>query len=88
MKQFTIEYPEGLPGVLKLTDEEFAREAKFLLAAKLYELGKLSSGKAAEMAGFSRREFLQMLSRYGFAAINIDDEQIEIELAAAAELAR
>ncbi len=86
MKQLVIEYPEGLPGLLKLSEAEFAAEVRFLAAAKLYEMGKLSSGKAAEMAGMGRVEFLHKLGAYGFYAINLSDEQIEAELQAAAEL--
>jgi predicted nucleotidyltransferase/predicted HTH domain antitoxin len=86
MKQLVIEYPEGLPGLLKLSEGEFAAEIRFLAAAKLYEMGRLSSGKAAEMAGIGRVEFLHKLRTYGFHAINLDDEQIEAELKAAAEL--
>ena len=54
MKQLVIAYPKGLPGLLKLSEEQFAVEVRFLAAAKLFELGKLSSGKAAEMAGIGR----------------------------------
>jgi predicted HTH domain antitoxin len=87
MKQLVVEYPEGLPELLKLSEEQFAAEVRFLAAAKLFELGKLSSGKAAAMAGLGRVEFLHKLGAYGFHAINLDDEQIEAELKAAAELA-
>ena len=87
MKQLVVEYPEGLPGLLKLSEEQFAAEVRFLAAAKLFELGKLSSGKAAAMTGLGRVEFLHKLGAYGFHAINLDDEQIEAELKAAAELA-
>lgn len=55
---------------------------RFLAAAKLFELGKLSSGKA----GLGRVEFLHKLGAYGFYAINLHDEQIAAELNAAAEL--
>jgi predicted HTH domain antitoxin len=37
---------------------------KMLAAVKLYELGRLSSGRAAELAGISRVEFLLLLQRY------------------------
>jgi predicted HTH domain antitoxin len=88
MKQLVIEYPEGLPGLLKLSEAEFAAEVRFLVAAKLYEMGKLSSGKAAEMASMGRVEFLHKLGTYGFQAINLRDEQIDAELQAAAEAVR
>jgi predicted HTH domain antitoxin len=87
MKHVVIEYPEELPGLLKLSEKQFAAEVQFLAAAKLFEMGKLSSSKAAEMAGIGRVEFLHKLGAYGFPAINLDDEQIEAELKAAAELA-
>jgi hypothetical protein len=87
MKHLVVEYPEELPGLLKMTEGQFAAEVRFLVAAKLFELGKLSSGKAAAMAALGRVAFLQKLGAYGFHAINIHDEQIEAELNAAAELA-
>lgn len=86
MKQVVIDYPEGLPGLLKLSEAQFVVEVRFLVAAKLYEMGKLSSGKAAEMARMGRVEFLHKLGSYGFYAINLHDEQIEAELKAATEL--
>jgi predicted HTH domain antitoxin len=69
-----------------VTEEQFAAEVRFLAAAKLFELGKLSSGKAAAMAGLGRVAFFHKLGEYGFCAINLDDEQIDSELRAAAEL--
>ena len=87
MKPLVVEYPEELPGLLKMTEEQFAVEVRFLAAAKLFELGKLSSGKAAAMAGLGRVEFLHTLGGYGFHAINLHDEQIDGKFNAAAELA-
>jgi predicted HTH domain antitoxin len=83
MKPLVVEYPEELPGLLKMTEEQFAAEVQFLAAAKLFELGKLSSGKAAAMAALGRVAFLHKLGEYGFCAINLDDEQIDAELRAA-----
>jgi Uncharacterised protein family (UPF0175) len=87
MTPIAVEYPEELPGLLKMTVEQFAAEVRFLAAAKLFELGKLNSGKAAVMAGLGRVAFLHKLGAYGFNAINLHDEQIDAELKAAAELA-
>jgi predicted HTH domain antitoxin len=87
LKPLVIEYPEELPGLLKMTEEQFAAEVRFLAAAKLFELGRLSSGKAAAMAGLGRVAFLHKLGEYGFYAINLHAEQIDAELKVAAELA-
>lgn len=87
MKPLVVAYPEELPELLKVTEEQFAAEVQFLAAAKLFELGKLNSGKAAAMAGLGRVEFLHKLGGYGFHAINVHDEQIDAKLNATAELA-
>jgi predicted HTH domain antitoxin len=46
-------------------------------AAKLYEMEKLSSGRAAELAGVSRVSFLQALDRYGVPVFNVTEEELE-----------
>lgn len=86
MKAVTIPYPEGLPQTLKLSDSEFADEVRFLAAAKLYELGKISSGKAAKLAGMDRVSFLKKLGHYKMPAINIQAEEIEEEVKAVKSL--
>ncbi|MES1244976.1 MAG: UPF0175 family protein [Acidobacteriota bacterium] len=86
-KQAVISYPAGLPQLLKLSDGEFAAELRFLAAAKLFELGRLSSGKAARLAEMSRVSFLRQLERIGVPAINLRDEEIDSEIQAARELA-
>lgn len=86
MKTVTIPYPEGLPQTLKLSDSEFAKEVRFLAAAKLYEIGKISSGKAAKIAGLDKVSFLEKLGRYKMPAINIQAEEIEKEIKAVKSL--
>jgi hypothetical protein len=85
MKPLVVEYHEELPGLLKMTKVQFAAEVRFLAAAKLFDLGKMSSGKAAAMAGLGRVAFLHQLGQYGFYAINLHDDQIDAELRATAE---
>lgn len=87
MKQATITYPDTFPSLLKLTDREFAEEIRFLAAAKLYELGRMTASQAAEIAGMDRLPFLAQLSRIGVAAINLRDEQVDEEIEAALEIA-
>ena len=45
-------------------------------AVKLYELGKLSSGRAAELAGVTRVEFLLALGRYQGSPFALDAETL------------
>jgi len=58
MNTLTIEYSPELLWALQQQPEEFASEARLLLALKLYETGKLSSGLAAQLAGVPRTTFL------------------------------
>lgn len=63
-RQITINIPEKVLLAEKTDEVAFAQELRMLAAVKLYELGRLSSGRAAELAGLSRVEFLLALGRY------------------------
>lgn len=64
-RKIAIDVPESVLLAEKTDERSFAREVRMLAAVKLYELGRLSSGRAAELAGLSRVEFLLALERYG-----------------------
>ena len=76
----TLEYGDDILLSLGLSAEEFSEEAKLLLAAKLYELGRLTSGQAARLGGKGRVEFLMSLSRLGLPACNLRQEDADTEL--------
>ena len=77
MQIINIECPDSILISLKETPEQFAKEATKLLAVKLYEMGKLSSGRASELAGMSRVTFLQSLANYGATIIDMAKEELE-----------
>jgi predicted HTH domain antitoxin len=55
-------------------------EAQLLLAIKLFEVGKVTLGQAAKIAGFSKRAFMEMLGRYGVPVFNYSAEDLRQEL--------
>lgn len=63
-RQVTLDIPDKVLLAEKMDEVSFARELCLLAAVKLYELGRLSSGRAAELAGMPRVEFLLALGRY------------------------
>ena len=63
-RQTVLEIPEKILLAEKTDELSFARELRILAAVKLYELGRLSSGRAGELAGMSRVEFLLSLGHY------------------------
>ncbi|MDD2391263.1 MAG: UPF0175 family protein [Desulfobacterales bacterium] len=81
MRTIEIQYPESIPAVLNLSPETFEQEARFCLAVKLYEMGRLTSGQAAQLAGVSRAAFLLGCQRYGAASVEWDQAEIDAEFA-------
>ena len=77
MRKITIDIPETVLLAEKTDERTFAREIPILAAVKLYELGRLSSGRAAEMAGMSRVEFLRGLAQYQVFPLEAELEDLE-----------
>ena len=80
MHNLNIEYPPEVLWALQKEPDEFEREARLLLALKLYENSKLSSGLAAKIAGIPRVTFLFLLGEYGLSPFGETPEELEEDL--------
>ncbi len=80
MKVLSIPYSDDLLITAGKSKEAFEREMRFLLAAKLFELNRLSIGKAAELCGMNKISFMDEIGRFEIPVINLDNEQIVDEL--------
>lgn len=88
MNTLTIEYPAEILWALQQDPDEFADEARLLLALKLYETGKLSTGLAAQMANVPRAAFFYLLGQYGLSPFGETPEELEEDFAHAQQAVR
>lgn len=72
MRTLTIEVPDAL--------DLNAKEITTALAAQLYDIGKLSIGQAAQLSGYSKSTFLELLINYKVSVFNYPSEDLEKDL--------
>jgi predicted HTH domain antitoxin len=72
MKTLTI----NIPNNADIDD----KEARMSLASKLYERGKLTLGQAAEVAGYSKETFMELLAEYNVALINYPADELDEDI--------
>ena len=84
MLELTIPIAEETIAALHLTEAAMRDELRIVAAVKLYEMQKLSSGAAAQLAGLERTEFLQGLGEYGVETFVITASELDRELEVAA----
>ena len=68
MKTLTLNIPDNID----LDDKEVA----MLVATQLYERGKLTLGQAAELAGYSKRTFMELLGRYNVPVFDYNPAEL------------
>jgi predicted HTH domain antitoxin len=76
----TVQVPGEIREMLNRTPEEMARDMRLYTALMLFQLGKLSSGAAAEMAGLPRVLFLDLCAEYDIPISQITGDDLRREL--------
>lgn len=79
MSNIMLTIPDDSLASLQVAPEQAAEELKMLAAVKLYELGRLSTGAAAEFAGIPKPVFLERLGGYGVPVFDMTPEEFEQE---------
>jgi len=70
-----VSFPKQLAFSLKMQDNEFIQEMKKLTIIKLYEIGKISSSKAAKLLNLTRIDFLELLNKYQVSVFSYVHEE-------------
>ena len=81
MKTVSIQLPETVFSALRKNPDEFVQEMRIAAAVNWYELGQISQGKAAEIAGLTRSDFINALSSYQVPFLQYTAQELAQELA-------
>jgi predicted HTH domain antitoxin len=81
MYQITLTIPEETIQALQVEPEQLQAEVLLAAAVKLYEIGKLSSGAAANLAGIPKVVFLSKLANYGISIFTLTEAELLEDLA-------
>ena len=79
MSDITLSIPDETLVALKVKPEQLGPEIRLAAAAKLYELGRISSGAAAKLAGIPRTLFLTKLADYGVDTFRLTEQELQQE---------
>lgn len=80
-QQICLSIPEESLSALKLTPEQLSAEISLVAAIKFYEIGKLSAGAAANLAGIPKVVFLSKLGDYGVNTFQLSEAELMEDVA-------
>jgi len=79
LPEIVICVPDDAAALLHVSREEVGSKLQMAAAAKLYEMGELSSGAAAQLAGVPRTLFLSRLAEYGVDTFRLSEGELQAE---------
>ena len=79
MSEITLSIPDEALLALKVNADQMGAELRLAAAVKLYELGRISSGAAAKLAGVPRTVFLTKLADYGVDTFRLTEAELQQE---------
>ncbi|MEW6096853.1 MAG: UPF0175 family protein [bacterium] len=81
-----VEMPDEVLAVLGTTKQQLSQKLKELAALKLFQEGKISSGKASELVGISRMEFIEVLAKNNIPFFRQTPDELAEDIAVAKEM--
>ncbi len=79
---FTVDVPDTMLRALDVSPAQAPGKLRLAAAMKFYELGELSSGAAAELAGIPKPVFLTKLAAFGIDAFRMQPEELDQDIGA------
>jgi predicted HTH domain antitoxin len=76
----TIDLPEGVLAALHQSPAEAEKDVRLAVAIEWYRRGAISQGRAAEIAGLARADFIDELAAREIDVVQVDMEELKREI--------
>jgi predicted HTH domain antitoxin len=75
-----VELDQDLVALLEELQRPAKQAARELIVLELYRQGEVSSGRAAQLLGKEREEFIRYASEQGISYFQLEDDELQREL--------